>query len=916
MSVPRSNPQTIFRRALTDSSSLTINVDTSVKPNVLASKHNDPAISTLMESVLSKLVRDPKIDEKKDTETGEFNIDVDRSLLQSTVDDTALSIKEAKNLLDALPDLTLVKDIIISSVLSPNDMMSTELTFFVESELYDDVENELIKVVKDYFEDDYKLKTKLSRWLEKSLFIEGATALGVIPESSIDHAINSNLRVTHESLGDQFKDGEMITYGMLSTPKYKKGFVSSNKRHGQDVVYSAENFSVSADTNYDPNVGVSNKNGFNLGIKVLDNPNFLKLPLLNNKIRRDKLTTAYGRNNFGIETFNKPWAKKSITGSADIYPNRMGESRPVITLKTLDQLEEETIGHPIVFEFPTESVIPVFSPTDPSVHVCYFVALDENGNPLKIDQHTDQYRSMESSFQSTVGNNVTSTLMTSAQKLGMGDINDRYNSSSVKHMSDLFSKVIEQDLIQRLDSGGFMGRDLKMGKAIELHQLMFVRALNQLNTQLLFLPADLMTYIAFDYKPNGVGRSLLDKTKVIGSLRMVDTMVSAIANAKSSIDHRKIHIQLDPEDPDPMKRVTQYLHEFQRATKASFPMGANSFTDITDYLQKAGVQVTMSGHEGMPDMNMEVSNQRYDYNKPDDNYGEELAKKQTMALGAPPETIRSAEDIQFATSIISSNIYFAKISLWRQEVYCEHLSDHIQKFTRNSQPLMSALTEVIKNNRENLTKIDKKFSDEAVALVFANNIRVQLPKPDIAQSQMQLDSMEKYEQLLEKGIPAYLSSDLANAAGLGEKVGDSIDAAAQVLKAGLLREWMIKNNVLPELSDLVNDTTDAQQRFEFLAKHSKYLDSFSPSIRKYIIDGIALGKKNDGIIEKAEELTGGEQQDDGVSGGFDGGSSGGSDSGGGDDYDSDDGDFDDDFGDEDGGGDEDGDDDLGDFDDF
>lgn len=41
--------------------------------------------------------------------------------------------------------------------------------------------------------------------------------------------------------------------------------------------------------------------------------------------------------------------------------------------------------------------------------------------------------------------------------------------------------------------------------------------------------------------------------------------------------------------------------------KASFPIGVNSFTDIVDYLQRAGVQVEISGHEGMPDMSMEVS---------------------------------------------------------------------------------------------------------------------------------------------------------------------------------------------------------------------------------------------------------------------------------------------------------------------
>lgn len=56
--------------------------------------------------------------------------------------------------------------------------------------------------------------------------------------------------------------------------------------------------------------------------------------------------------------------------------------------------------------------------------------------------------------------------------------------------------MIEQDLIQRMDAGGFLGRDLKLGKASELHKLMFVRTLNQ-TFQLLFIPAELCDVHSF-----------------------------------------------------------------------------------------------------------------------------------------------------------------------------------------------------------------------------------------------------------------------------------------------------------------------------------------------------------------------------------------------------------------------------------
>ena len=854
--MPRQS-QSVFAQSLSPSTALQIGT-TLNKPNVLSSRHRDDKITAMWDSVKDKLVRDPNVEVKRDFNTQEFDMEVDRSSLESTMNDTALSISEAKNQLDALPNLGLTKDVIISSVLSPNDMMSTEVKYTNDSKLFGDVEAQLTEVVKNYFDDEYELPTLLAPWLEQSLFVEGACALAVVPESSIDHAINQNLKITQESLSTEFdKNGNPISIGNLRTPRYLR---AKEVKARSVTAIALESFSVDANTSYTSTVGIESTgaNKWSLGASVIDNPNVLKVPAINRKIREDRLAEIYGSHGFGIESFKKNLFNKAFDNSNNIYPDRTTNAKPIITLKTLDDLDKKTIGHPVVFQFPTEAVIPVYSPADPSEHVCYFLAVDEHGNPVRMDQNHDQFRAMEQNFNSGANAGAASTLIATAGNMGMAGVDKKPDGHTASEMAELYSRVIEQDLIQRMDSGGFHGRDLKIGKANELYKLMFVRALAQMNTQLVFIPKELMTYIAFDYKSNGVGRSLLDKTKILGSLRMVEIMTSAIANSKSSIDHKVINIELDPEDPDPMKRVTQYLHEFQRATKAAFPMGINSFADITDYLQKAGVQVKISGHEGMPNMGMEVNNQRMDYNKPDDEYREKLDKDHIMAMGAPPESIRSAEDIQFATNIISGNVYFAKISMLRQKIYAAHLSDHVQKYTRNSEPLMSQLTEIIKTNRAALSSIDKKYSDEAIAIVFANNIVLSLPKPDMAQNAMQLEAFEKYTQTLDIALPAFVSEELFADINLGEKVGMAMTHVIAVLRAHFMRKWLIDNNVLPELFDIVNVTKDAAERFDFLKDHTKRLDDLAPAVREYITKSIQRSTYSDGVIEKVEELTGGE----------------------------------------------------------
>ena len=859
--------QSVFTQSLSPGTVLQVGT-TLGKANVITGRHRDTAMSAMMDSLKSKMVRDPNVEVKRNWDTKEYDLDVDRDSMDDTIQDTALSISEARNQLDALPNLGLTKDVIISSVLSPNDMMSTELIYSNDSELFGDLSVKLTNVVEDYFNNEYELPTLLGAWLEQSLFIEGATALAVVPESSIDHAINTNLKITQESLNDEFDStGQPKSIGNLRTPRYQ----SVNKTPATNAGgISLESFSVSANTEYNNKVGAKDSK-WNFGVTVTDNPNVLKMPLINEKIRQDRLAEIYGHHGFGVESFKQNLFKtNSLSTNHAMYPDRTTNAKPILTLKTLDDLEKKTIGHPVVFQFPTEAVIPVYSPADPSEHVCYFLAVDENGNPIRMDQNHDQFRAMEQNFNNGVNGSAASSLISSASAMGMTE-NSKLSQDNASHMAALYSRVVEQDLMQRMDSGGFHGRDLKIGKANELYKLMFVRALAQMNTQLVFILKELMTYIAFDYKPNGVGRSLLDKTKILGSLRMVEVMTSAIANTKSSIDHRVINIEIDPEDPDPMKRVTQYLHEFQRATKAAFPMGINSFADITDYLQKAGVQVKVSGHEGMPDMGMEVSNQRMDYNAPDDSYREKLDKDHIMAMGAPPESIRSAEDIQFATNIISGNVYFAKISMWRQKIYSTHISDHLQKYTRNSQPLMTELTKIINVNRAKLIKIDEKYTDEAIAIVFANNIAVSLPKPDMAQNAMQLEAFEKYMQILDIALPAFISTELYSDVNLGEKLGPAMDHIISILKAHFMRKWLTDNNVLPELFDLINDTADAEETFDFLKNHEGRLDDLAPAVRDYLIKSIKRATYSDGVIEKAEELTGGEQNE------YDGGDSSGGD---------------------------------------
>ena len=64
-------------------------------------------------------------------------------------------------------------------------------------------------------------------------------------------------------------------------------------------------------------------------------------------------------------------------------------------------------------------------------------------------------------------------------------------------ISDIFSDIVEQDLINRLKNGIY-GSNVSIGKANEVYRLMLSRTLKGLYTKILYLPKEFVSYMAND----------------------------------------------------------------------------------------------------------------------------------------------------------------------------------------------------------------------------------------------------------------------------------------------------------------------------------------------------------------------------------------------------------------------------------
>jgi hypothetical protein len=279
---------------------------------------------------------------------------------------------------------------------------------------------------------------------------------------------------------------------------------------------------------------------FKTNITVTDNVHVLKMPQVSQKVREKRSKELIGRTTaLSTESItrrmtnpvnppNSHLSSGTVMGKVFHKPN-MGQA-VVKEIKTQDKLKRRSIGAPLEIHFPSESVVPVHVPNQPQKQIGFFVILDAEGNPINRGQGVNHYRELGMSLQS---NSFASSMIQRAG-LAMNDNSDyltRHNGMMT--MGAMYGQMLERDLMQRLKNG-LVGGNVSIAGNEEVYALMLARSLANEQTQILYIPKEYMTYMAFEYHANGTGKSLLDNTKIIDSMQammLVGTVMGALRNA-------------------------------------------------------------------------------------------------------------------------------------------------------------------------------------------------------------------------------------------------------------------------------------------------------------------------------------------------------------------------------------------------
>jgi hypothetical protein len=776
-------------------------------------------------ATISKLVTDPVNNRPPFGDDASYSSQVSNLGLEALASKVADSKRNNLSMLQMFPETELSAQILISSILSPKDMLDTTIKYNSSNDDFpSEVKAVLLETIEKYIEKEYRLKNKLPEILKEILFVSGSYINAVIPESNLDALINDPYNVSTESFNNVLNVNSIGILGDSSGT----------------IRVSMENFDPSKISSTIPNLPTEL-------ITITDNYEILKIPGSMRNHSSVRINKILNRDTVLPDTV----ANVSLENLRDkIFKHPKMGNRQLFNYNNIKP-KRKNIGKPLVLRLNSEAVIPVHVPGDPTNHIGYFVLLDLTGNPIVAK--TD-ITNISVADEMEFGTTMLEKAKTNVVGINTMDENIRTR--------DVFADIVEAELLSRLKNGVY-GGNVDISRTNEVYRLMLTRTLQGQFTRILFLPVEIVSYINYEYHDNGIGKTLLDNMRVLNSLRAMVTFSRVMAGVKNSIGITEVKMKLDERDPDPTKTIETAMHEIIRTRQRSFPVGVNTPSDIVDWVQTTGLEISVEGHPKFPDMNFEFNQKGNNTVKPDTELDEELSKRATMALGLTPEMVDNGNAAEFATTIVANNLLFSKRVLRIQEVIIEKLNYYIQLLLLSDNTVIADMINTLTNNDKLLDDYNIRGKEANIVNSFINTIVIELPKPDVNKSQVDLDALKVYIDLIDTAIDAFISGDLFNDSVSGE-FSQSMDKTKTVLRNYFIRKWLADNNILSEISELVsNDEDEVSKLTAPFKEQSDYMERLMTQTVRFIhsLSEIKVAVNTD-VSDNGDESSSGSDDDD------------------------------------------------------
>lgn len=834
-------------------------------------------------AALSKLVVSNNINKRVDFK----DMGLTHSLLQ-TRDLTKSKIEGNDDILVLFPDTALAIEMIISSMLSPNDMVTRNLLYHApeELEISPTMKQEIMKIIKDHMNKEYKFESKFAEIIKESLFTKGAYVEVIIPEASFDDFINKpGMESTHgygqydlsskKYLGDlgyeDIKEIKNMVAGFKTSPELNKRF---NISHGNNQKSINPSFSFESIGNVNTLHSKESNNAYSKAIK---------LPTISDKAQ-DMQSAVEKAKNKAKEIFN------SHSTNTDVYMGKAKEYRLDRVFKNISKTKKGTniefinvasdasrksIGKPLVMKIPAESVIPVHAVNDPKIKIGYFIAVDELGEPISVNKEIGEMINQYSPYGDTYGNGK--------EFINKG-VNNLYSQNTQDPMFEenerIYSQIVDE-MIKRKIKNGDLKNLVDIQSNLDIYRMMFYRTLRDRETKLIFLPDELVCYWAFNFRPNGTGESLLERVAPLFSIRGILLMVTILSYIKNSTTTTKVRIDLDENESMPEARAEEIQNFLLQNREMQFPLGMMRIYELQDWALRSGYQFEINS-PNLPELKIESEQSSPDFKVPDNELDELFFEKILNTFGIVPEMVKQGMDPDFATTTALRNVLNNQRIKEKQKIFNDLASSSIQKFIKSDPTLKEKLIVHLAANIDTLVDqyvkahdelkidvetVDNDIKETIIAYILNSiieNMTVTLPEPRSTEAPLLFNAIQAEFQQINDILDNIFDSEAFSDGENGElanKMAIIKGAISLQMKVDRLADY----NLMPEIMEIFN-LGDGDTGSALLNNFLGNRDAFIQNATRFLANVKGQTKIADtaiGLIENGEENNDSNQPSDG-----------------------------------------------------
>lgn len=686
------------------------------------------------------------------------------------------------------PEIQQASLILVSSILSPNDLQDGELIFDVNlSKLSENVKSEIIELSSTYFNTTYELGVKLADWYEEALFKSGAQPILILSDTKLTQLI-------HDSSHNKFLDERSLVASSESFDALinKSLYSKSNddmKSTFEQLVIGKESF-FTEDIRNDKVVGMKptnklidefinpiymemrndfmallNDNPLNTNtdkslnefkaaiedttikimaelkdgdlLKISENPEILKFHNVSLNSKKQNMTTAY-LNSINNQTYSND----QMLAIPDIGQNEGTEAK----------------SHPVVMVLPPESVIPICVPGNKSEHIGYFILIDESGAPIRVPMGSFEDTS---DCNANCGNGQAALAFDAmfGNSCGMKNGINRFGRNiSTDISSKVFEYMIDKYMSAKVKDIGL--GDMEISKFNSIAQVMFNRLLFHKKTIMVFVPESLMVYYAFDYREDGTGKNKLEDASFILHLRTTFLMASILAMMNDAINHKTINVALNDKvtDPDGILEGVREMYIQKNMMKFS-----NNPISIAKDIQNIALSMSVDNYPGLDSFKVEPSSTPNQTQRPDNELLDNLTNMFINFIGIPHSAFNALSETEYSRSIATVNLFFSKNVKSLQRIAKKHNDKFVRLYTKFSKPLRSNISQLLE--KQNISDTIKDVHGEPIQIqslidVIADSINTELPSPNIAPDKAQFEEVNSFIGTLDNILNVVFSNEL------------------------------------------------------------------------------------------------------------------------------------------------------------